>query len=66
MPTAAAIESDRVRKMLHRTVYFFKIMHTVAVLFTTVTYGSFSNYSMICNDAISNGIYLFFLKKKHL
>lgn len=46
-----------VSRMLHRTVHL-TIMHTVALLFTTVTYGSFSDSSLTWNDAISDEIYI--------
>lgn len=60
MPTAAAIESACVLVGCCTELYtsFSSIMHTVALLFTPVTYGSFSDYCVTCNGAISDEIYL--------
>jgi len=60
MPAAAVIESSCVLVgCCTELTSFLSIVHTTAVLFTTVNSGSFSDYSMTCNDAISSKIYLF-------
>ena len=61
MPSAAVIESSCVSVgcCTEPLTSFLSIVHTVAVLFTTVTYGSFSDYSVTCNDAISRKFIFF-------